>query len=127
MIFGQSHPRQWVDVSSSTYQRSVDQFVNPTHSSGWIVQAQPTGAPPDPLSNATQAASGSFKARHERSTHCRGWDCAKALRRRGHPFPVGTTTVNCSATGGGSSASCSFTVTVFGLCLQDETNPGNFV
>ncbi|HJZ67593.1 MAG TPA: hypothetical protein VKF81_05705, partial [Blastocatellia bacterium] len=31
---------------SSTYQRSVDQFVNPTHGSGWIVQAQPTGAPP---------------------------------------------------------------------------------
>ncbi|HJZ81822.1 MAG TPA: hypothetical protein VKD91_15805, partial [Pyrinomonadaceae bacterium] len=33
----------------------------PTHGSGWIVQAQPTGASPDPLSNPTQAAGGSSK------------------------------------------------------------------
>src|SRR5262245_14129853 len=59
--FAKSHPRQWVDVSSSAYQRSVDHFVNPTHGSGWIVQAEPTGASPDPLSDPTQAAGASSK------------------------------------------------------------------
>jgi HYR domain len=39
-------------------------------------------------------------------------------------FPVGTTTVNCASTAG---PTCSFTVTVSSFCLQDETNPGNFV
>src|SRR5262245_50886715 len=40
--FAQSHPRQWVDASSSAYQRSLDHSVNPTHGSGWIVQGQPS-------------------------------------------------------------------------------------
>jgi hypothetical protein len=46
----------------------------------------------------------------------------------GSIFPVGTTTVHCTATdASGNTASCSFTVTVFTACLQDETNPGNVV
>ncbi|MFY9574682.1 MAG: HYR domain-containing protein, partial [Blastocatellia bacterium] len=46
----------------------------------------------------------------------------------GSPFPVGTTTVTCTATdASGNTATCSFTVTAFSLCLQDETNPGNVV
>jgi len=42
----------------------------------------------------------------------------------GSVFPVGTTNVVCRATTG---PSCSFTVTVQAFCLQDETNPGNYV
>jgi hypothetical protein len=43
----------------------------------------------------------------------------------GSAFPVGTTTVACTATdSGGATSSCSFTVTValFDLCIQDESN-----
>jgi hypothetical protein len=46
----------------------------------------------------------------------------------GSSFPVGTTTVSCTATDTlGAMATCSFTVTVSSFCLQDETNPGNVV
>ena len=46
----------------------------------------------------------------------------------GSPFPVGTTTVTCTATDtSGNTASCTFTVTGFSFCLQDEVNPGNVV
>jgi hypothetical protein len=46
----------------------------------------------------------------------------------GSTFPVGTSTVICTATDSSSNtATCSFAVTVFSLCLQDETNTGNFV
>lgn len=46
----------------------------------------------------------------------------------GSPFNVGTTTVTCTATdASGNTATCSFTVTVFNGCLQDDTNPGNVV
>ena len=39
-------------------------------------------------------------------------------------FVVGTTTVSCTATDASSNtASCSFTVTVFNVCLQDDSNP----
>lgn len=39
-------------------------------------------------------------------------------------FPVGTTTVTCTATdASGNTATCSFTVTVFNVCLQDDSNP----
>lgn len=42
----------------------------------------------------------------------------------GSIFPVGTTTVTCTATdAAGNTATCSFTVTVFDVCLQDETSP----
>ena len=41
-------------------------------------------------------------------------------------FPIGTTTVTCTITdASGNSASCSFTVTVFDVCLQDDSNPAN--
>ena len=46
----------------------------------------------------------------------------------GTSFPVGTTTVTCTATDtSGNTAMCTFPVTVFSFCLQDETNPGNVV
>lgn len=46
----------------------------------------------------------------------------------GQPFPVGTTTVTCTATdAAGNTATCSFTVSGFNFCLQDDVNPGNVV
>jgi hypothetical protein len=46
----------------------------------------------------------------------------------GSSFPVGTTTVTCTATDiAGNTAMCGFSVTVFSFCLQDETNSGNVV
>jgi uncharacterized delta-60 repeat protein len=45
----------------------------------------------------------------------------------GQTFPVGTTTVTCTATDtSGNTSTCGFTVNGFSFCLQDETNPGNF-
>jgi subtilisin-like proprotein convertase family protein len=42
----------------------------------------------------------------------------------GSSFPVGTSTVTCTATdAAGNSASCSFTVTVFDALLQDDYDP----
>lgn len=42
----------------------------------------------------------------------------------GTPFPVGTMTVTCTATdASGNTATCSFPVTVFNGCLQDDSNP----
>jgi uncharacterized repeat protein (TIGR01451 family) len=46
----------------------------------------------------------------------------------GSMFPTGTTTVTCTATDtAGNTATCSFPVTVFSLCVQDNSNPGNVV
>jgi 6-phosphogluconolactonase (cycloisomerase 2 family) len=46
----------------------------------------------------------------------------------GSTFPVGTTTVTCTATdASGNASQCSFTVSAFSFCLQDESNPGNVV
>ena len=46
----------------------------------------------------------------------------------GSMFPVGTTTVTCTATDtAGNTAICSFQVRVFNLCVQDNSNPGNVV
>lgn len=42
----------------------------------------------------------------------------------GSVFPVGITTVTCSTAAG---PSCSFLVTVYSFCLQDETSSGNVV
>lgn len=42
----------------------------------------------------------------------------------GTSFPVGTTTVTCTATdASGNTATCSFSVAVFDVCLQDDANP----
>jgi uncharacterized repeat protein (TIGR01451 family) len=42
----------------------------------------------------------------------------------GSCFPLGSTAVTCTATDlAGNAAACSFTVTVFDLCLQDDGNP----
>lgn len=44
----------------------------------------------------------------------------------GATFARGVTTVTCTATDtAGNSSGCSFTVTVFDLCLQDDTTPGS--
>jgi autotransporter-associated beta strand protein len=41
----------------------------------------------------------------------------------GSCFPIGTTTVTCTATdASGNTASCSFAVTAFDLCVQDDSN-----
>jgi hypothetical protein len=46
----------------------------------------------------------------------------------GSTFPVGTTTVTCTATdASGNLASCSFTVTVFSVFLQDDSVPGKIL
>jgi len=46
----------------------------------------------------------------------------------GSSFPVGTTTVTCTATDvAGNTSICGFSVNVFSFCLQDETNFGNVV
>src|SRR5262249_36967091 len=46
----------------------------------------------------------------------------------GSVFPVGTTTVTCTATdASGNTAACTFAVTVFTGCLQDDSNPANVV
>src|SRR5262249_425750 len=45
----------------------------------------------------------------------------------GSVLPLGTTTINCTATDtGGRTASCSFKVTVFDVCLQDNAS-GDFL
>src|SRR5262249_39702490 len=44
----------------------------------------------------------------------------------GSCFPVGSTSVTCTATDtSGNIASCGFPVTVFNVCLQDDSNPNN--
>jgi uncharacterized delta-60 repeat protein len=46
----------------------------------------------------------------------------------GSSFSTGTTTVTCTATDASSNtATCSFGVTVFAACLQDDSNAGNAV
>src|SRR6185503_3381300 len=46
----------------------------------------------------------------------------------GSCFPIGTTTVSCTATdASGNKASCSFVVTAFDLCVQDDSNPAMVV
>jgi hypothetical protein len=42
----------------------------------------------------------------------------------GSAFPLGSTTVTCTATDpSGNTATCSFTVSAFNICTQDDTNP----
>ena len=42
----------------------------------------------------------------------------------GSSFPLGTTTVLCTASDtSGNRSNCSFTVTVFNVCVQDDSNP----
>gem|GEM_PF-5260574 len=44
----------------------------------------------------------------------------------GSCFPIGSSTVTCTTTDfGGNTAMCSFTVTVYNLCIQDDTNPSS--
>ncbi|HSB09837.1 MAG TPA: HYR domain-containing protein [Blastocatellia bacterium] len=44
----------------------------------------------------------------------------------GSSFPVGTTMVTCTATdNSGNTATCTFAVSIFNVCLQDDSNPNN--
>jgi len=44
----------------------------------------------------------------------------------GTTFPVGATTVTCTATdAAGNQSSCSFLVTTFDICIEDNSMPGN--
>jgi uncharacterized repeat protein (TIGR01451 family) len=46
----------------------------------------------------------------------------------GSCFPLGTTMVTCTATDtSGNTATCTFKVTVFDLCVQDDSNPNTVV
>jgi hypothetical protein len=46
----------------------------------------------------------------------------------GSQFPVGTTTVTCTATdASNNTATCTFGVNIFSFCLQDDSSPGNVV
>jgi len=46
----------------------------------------------------------------------------------GSQFPVGTTTVTCTATDASNNmTTCTFGVNVFSFCLQDDSSPGNVV
>jgi hypothetical protein len=49
---------------------------------------------------------------------------AACVPASGSSFPAGVTTVTCTATdASGNTATCSFAVTVFNICLQDDSNP----
>ena len=81
--------------------------------------------PPDittmPAQN-TSCVTGTFIA--TASDNCPGVtvDCSPPS---GSCFPIGSTSVNCSATdASGNTATCSFSVIVFDVCLQDDSNPG---
>ncbi len=44
----------------------------------------------------------------------------------GSAFPLGVTTVTCTVTDtSANTAQCSFTVSTFDVCIEDDTNPGN--
>ncbi len=59
------------------------------------------------------------------SDNCPGVN-ATCTPASGSTFPRGTTTVTCKATDrSGNMASCAFTVTVYDVCLQDETQRRN--
>ncbi|MFY9609294.1 MAG: DUF4394 domain-containing protein [Blastocatellia bacterium] len=56
------------------------------------------------------------------SDNCPGVTAA-CVPASGSIFPVGTTTVTCTATdASGNTATCSFSVTVFDVCLQDDSD-----
>jgi subtilisin-like proprotein convertase family protein len=57
------------------------------------------------------------------SDNCPGVTAA-CVPPSGSTLPIGVTTVTCTATdAAGNTATCSFTVTVFNACLQDDNNP----
>jgi len=60
--------------------------------------------------------------------NCDGTVTPVCIPPSGSIFPVGSTTVTCTAThSSGNVGSCSFTVSEFSFCLQDESNAGNVV
>lgn len=60
--------------------------------------------------------------------NCNGAVVVSCSPPTGSVFAVGTSTVNCTATdASGAAATCSFQLTLFSLCLVDNSNPGNVV
>src|SRR5262249_4268477 len=59
------------------------------------------------------------------SDNCPGATAA-CVPASGSTFPLGTTTVICTATdAAGNTATCSFRVNAFDVCLQDDSTRGN--
>jgi hypothetical protein len=60
--------------------------------------------------------------------NCPGTPSVTCVPPTGSMFPVGTTTVTCTATdASNNTATCMFGVNVFSFCLQDDSSPGNVV
>jgi hypothetical protein len=58
------------------------------------------------------------------SDNCPGLGAVICTPPSGGAFPAGTTTVTCTvADSSGNTATCSFSVVVFNICLQDDSNP----
>lgn len=60
--------------------------------------------------------------------NCSGGLAVTCTPPTGSTFPVGTSSVNCTATdAAGNVATCSFRLNVFSVCLVDDNNPGRVV
>jgi hypothetical protein len=60
--------------------------------------------------------------------NCPGTPTVACIPSAGSQFPVGTTSVTCTATdAANNTAMCTFGVSVFSFCLQDDSSPGNVV
>jgi HYR domain/Bacterial Ig domain len=80
-----------------------------------------------PLSCPTSASSPASYTKPAAIDNCPGVSVA-CVPPPGSVFGVGTTSVTCTATdSSGNTASCSFPLTVWTACLQDESNPRNVV
>lgn len=80
--------------------------------------------PPAPGANCSASTTQSFTyPPPTASDNCPGVTVA-CVPPSGSPFPVGTTTVTCTATdASGNTATCSFTLQAFNVFLQDVFNP----
>lgn len=106
------------DGASCSFTVTVNDTQPPSISCPTNVAAVATVACPLPVSTtATFPNPGA-------SDNCPGVTAA-CVPPSGTVVPVGTTTVACTATdASGNTASCSFTVSVFSVCIQDDSNPG---
>jgi hypothetical protein len=60
--------------------------------------------------------------------NCPGTPSVTCVPPAGSMFPVGTTSVTCTAKDASNNmATCTFGVNVFSFCLQDDSSPGNVV
>lgn len=105
--------------------------VNDTEAPTITCQADATTVPPASCPIAVTSPPVTFTV--NASDNCPGVtfvckDQNNQVVTSGMPFPMGTTSVTCTATDtSGNTATCSFIVSAFSFCLQDESNPGNSV